>query len=174
MNKLTALSVIAFMLLGLTSCYTNKTLTSQQQYENYMKNKKGEYKANEKKMVLSLITKLNDTITFSKKYPGNISDTEVYGFPQFLFPVNEIDSTIFNQNAIQFIWKDGKKYEFISQNNSGYVCRLDRVNIPFQDIAQMKVRSLNKKKTTGTVVLSVTGGLTIALVLLAITFVTGW
>jgi hypothetical protein len=101
------------VLLGLASCYTNKTLTSQQQYENYMQNRKGEYKADAKKMVLKVVTKLNDTITFSKKNPGSISETEFYGFPQFTFPVTEINSTIFNQNSVQFIWKGGRKYEFI-------------------------------------------------------------
>jgi len=161
---------MAFMLFGLASCYTNKTLTSQQQYENYMKNRKGEYKADEKKMVLKVVTKLNDTIIFSKKYPGSISETEVYGFPQFTFPVNKIDSTIINQNTIQYIWKDGNKYKFISQNKSGYVCRLDMVRIPFQDIAKMEVRSFNKKQTAGIVVLSVTGALTVAFLTIAILF----
>lgn len=174
MKKLLTISLIAFTIFGLSSCYTKKSLTNRQQYEDYMKNRKGEFKADEKKMVLNLVTNLSDTITFSKKNPGVISETEVSGYPTLILPFADADSMTISQNVIQFVWKDGNNYAFISQDKTGYTCTSDKVTIPFQEIAQMEVRGFNKKKTAGTVILGVTVPLTVAFVTIVTLIIVGW
>ena len=144
MKKLIFLSAISFLFFSMTSCYTTKTINSQEKFYKCMKEKNGEYAVNEKIKVLSVISKKGDTIDFSKDKPGIVSEQGVSGFQKFHFPFSAVDSTVFNNTSLQSLWVAGNKYEFISQDELGYVCNpQDSLNIPLAEIEQMQVLKPN-------------------------------
>jgi len=157
MKKLHINSVICSILLLLSSCFVNRTFTTQNQYRKCLKQRKGDYSLDKRNSVLALSTVKGDTILFNKKFPGKIYPTQVAGLPQIRIPFAEADSTVFNENSLQTVWEEGVGYHFIAQDSASYVCHApDSVYIPLSEIVNMDVRKFSKGSTAAAVVFSVT------------------
>lgn len=162
MKNLIYISAISFLLVSLVSCYTNKTLTSQGEFKKYLNKRNDSSEYNKKVKVLMVVTKGGDTIIFNKKNPGWVTEDGVFGFPKTRLPYSSNITTSFSKKSLQYIFKDNTKYEFISQDNLGYICwEMDTLNIPFAEIRQMKIRKLSM---AGTICWSTFGVLSISFI----------
>lgn len=154
MKKAIAIFTIVSFLIDITSCFSYKTLTSQEEYSKYSGNKRVH--------VLYIKTKQYNVIEFNKHYPGKISETCVVGLPQLRLQVGEMDSihfygerdsVIIDENKFKSIWKNGVDYEVIKQNKLDFICHAsDTIQIPLSDIKQLRFKKINAAKTIGLVV----------------------
>lgn len=118
-----------------------KTFTLQEEINKCYNKRGNKSKVDKTYNVLFVLTKKGDSIIFNENYPGRVIDTGIFGFPQKILPYEAIDSTVFNMETIESLWKDGIEYKFIAQQDSGYLCHLaDTVNIPLADVDLMQVR----------------------------------
>lgn len=150
MKKILYISIISFLMISLTSCYTTKTLTNPEQYAQCLRKKNDCYVANKNIKVLSIITKEKDTIFFSKKYPSRITENYIVGMPMVILPDSiKFDSITYKKNSLKTMWKDGTKYSFDRLGQSGFLCyKMDTLTIPLVEVAEVRVRHERKGATS--------------------------
>ncbi len=144
MKKVLAIFTLVSFLFYITSCYSYKTLTSQEEYSKY---------ANNKWIHVRFVkTKQGNILEFHQFYPGRISETGVDGLPQLRLLPGEQDSSIFINYELKAIWKNGINYELIKQDTLGYICHAsDTIKIPFSDIEQLSFQKFEIGATLGIV-----------------------
>lgn len=136
-----------------------KIFTSQYEFDQCYRKKLNKTNINKEYSVLFVLTKSGDTIEFNKNNPGRILDTGVFGLSQKYLPFGTVDSIQFNTKALESVWKNGIKYQFIAQDPTGYLCyQPDEVNIPLSEIDMIKVRTVDNKKSAG-ITMIVVGGM---------------
>jgi hypothetical protein len=143
MKKGIAILLIAILVTDLTSCTSYRQLSTQEDYEIYQKN--------DHIQVLEIHSTKDSVIRFSEKYPGKMTNRQVYGLKQVHFPYNLSDSIIFtskDKNAA-FILDKNILYKIISQDKSGFICiSPDTVRTPFSEVSLMKIKKIDPLKTT--------------------------
>jgi hypothetical protein len=172
MKKLIYISAISFLLVSMASCYTKKTLTSLEEFNKNMNKSNSSSEFNKKVKVLLVVTKQGDSVSFTKKTPGRIFAKEVAVLTQGHLSFDEIDSAVFNKHSayfettIQSIWMNGKQYELIRKDESGFIYP-DSVSfrIPLSEIELMKVRKFQVWATTGMIAGAVSAGLVIGIII---------
>jgi|WetSurMetagenome_2_1015567.scaffolds.fasta_scaffold121208_2 hypothetical protein len=149
MKKVTAIFTLISFLIYITSCYSYKNLYTEKEYIKYSGNKMVD--------ILYVLTKQGNTIEFNEKVPGRITEKGVVGLPLLRLPFVQ-DSIVVYEEKIQSIWKNGIKYEVITQDNQGYICHApDTIHIPLSDIEKLEFRKFNKGKTVG-LICGIAGG----------------
>ena len=101
--------------------------------------------------MLSVKTQNGDSVCFTRKKPGRISDTGVYGRPEVHIQFGEkVDSISFTyksshlKNKIKNIWINGNCFDFERQDSMGYVCVYSKtITIPLEKIVQMRILDTN-------------------------------
>ena len=154
MKKGMAFSAIIVLLIVLQSCNAYIDISGQKEYEAYQDKNNI--------VVLELTTDHYKTIHFNKGFPGKISNGEVMGVSKVKakFKPEATDSVIFQNTkpVPQFVWKNGKKYKIIHQDEVGLTCtRTDTTRIPFSEIKQMHIKKFETGKTV-LLAAGITGG----------------
>ena len=127
-------------------------MTSDKEYWDCLIKRGRKYYVDKDFEVIYLMTNEGDTIWFNKRYPGRITTAGVNGMPQAIIKYEVLpDSVVFKKNAsIEALWKDGVRYEFITQDTRGYVCyNKDYIIVPFTDLCQVKVRYNSPQRKFG-------------------------
>jgi hypothetical protein len=167
-KKVIEIFAVSCFLINITSCFSYKTLTSQEEFSKYSGNKKID--------VLYVRTKQDSIIEF-KNCRGKIFETDVaaiiplklrfkYGDEDSIIfshkVPNTIDSIIVINRKIKSIWKNGINYKVIKKNKLGYICNAsDTIKIPLSDIEELRFRKY--KKTETTLLMLGTGGVVIGI-----------
>ena len=167
MKKLYYILLFSILIISQTSCYDLRVLTSESDHTDCILFRKGSYQVKKNVMVLSAITKKNDTINFSKEFPCRITKDYIVGMPLVILPDSlDFDSIVYKKGQLKSIWKQGTKYSYLGINASGYSCvRMENETIPLTEIQQTQVR---KSLKGGTAILTIGTAATIGLVTAAV------
>jgi hypothetical protein len=155
MKKSITYIAVIILLMELTSCYTYRDLSNQQDYEK-LQNKRSV-------RVLEVLTEQDITISFTEEFPGKMSNGKV-GVGQAFLPYNKDYSILLGDNKTKYINKNDVRYEIISQDTNGFYCLIS--DIPFSEIKQMQIKKISSGKTilcglgVGLGVVGITIGLT--------------
>jgi len=147
-----------------------KILTSETEYRQCIIKRGHKYYVDKDYDVIYVRTNQGDTIRFNKRFPGRINNDGVIGQPQAIIKYDIVpDSIIFNKKAmVEAIWKDGVRYEFITQDTIGYICHsTDYLTIPFTGLNQIKVRHSSSQAKAG-IAFAVIGPVTVGILIYAI------
>jgi len=135
MKKIISILVIFSLLTNLTSCYSYKTLSKQEEYKMYAGNKRIH--------VLQVQTKEGNEVNFNERFPAQISKKGVSGLPEFRISFDQ-DSAVFYKGKAITAWKNGVEYDLIGQDKRGLICLVDDpINIPLSDIEYLDYRIYN-------------------------------
>jgi hypothetical protein len=131
---------------------SERILTSEEEYWECIVKRGRKYYVDKDYRVIYILKNEGDTIWFTKRYPARITTEGVSGMPQEIIKYDvPPDSVVFNKDAtIKALWKDGVRYELITQDERGYICyNSDYLIVPFEDLCQVKVRHNSPQKKFG-------------------------
>ena len=147
LKKITSIICIFSFLLYITSCYSYTRLATTKEIKEYVT-------SYERVSALQAVTNAEDTLTFHRNEPGEITVDYLTGRPQFRISFGAADSLVLRGNTVDYFWKDGARYYVIEQDSAGFIFTgEDFVKIPVSDIKYLDVRRSNTAKAVGIVII---------------------
>jgi predicted PilT family ATPase len=133
------------MAVSLTSCHSYLDITGQNSYETYQ--------GKPHVWVLNLTTDHGKTVHFRDGYPGKMVNNEVtaVSFSKVEIKHGTADSVVFlhHKPIPRYVWNNGNRYKIIKSDRYSMTIRTsDTISIPFSEISQMHIKTINKGKTT--------------------------